>query len=89
MSGIRGKDTQPELGLRRALHRLGLRYRLHVTGLPGRPDIVLPKHHSEFRYRAASGTGTNNARFALRPHPIARFWKIEVCRNGKKGQAQP
>ena len=46
MAGIRGKDTKPELELRRALHSLGLRYRLHVSGLPGRPDIVLPKHHA-------------------------------------------
>ena len=44
MSRIRGKDTAPEMLVRRALWRLGHRYRLHVRGLPGRPDIVLPKH---------------------------------------------
>ena len=42
MSGIRGKDTKPELWLRSALHREGFRFRLHVRDIPGRPDIVQP-----------------------------------------------
>src|SRR5581483_7137703 len=46
MSGIRGKNTKPELALRRALHSLGLRYRVHASGLPGRPDIVFPRYHA-------------------------------------------
>lgn len=41
MARIRGKNTRPELRVRRALHAAGLRYRLHATGLPGKPDIVL------------------------------------------------
>lgn len=44
MSRIRGRDTAPELWVRRYLHAQGFRYRLHGAGLPGRPDIVLPKH---------------------------------------------
>ncbi|TIX46450.1 MAG: DNA mismatch endonuclease Vsr [Mesorhizobium sp.] len=40
MSAIRGRDTKPELHVRRLLHRLGYRFRLHVADLPGRPDIV-------------------------------------------------
>jgi DNA mismatch endonuclease (patch repair protein) len=40
MAAIRGKDTRPELLVRRLVHRLGYRYRLHVAGLPGRPDLV-------------------------------------------------
>lgn len=40
MSGITGKDTQPELLIRRALHAAGYRYRLHDTALPGKPDLV-------------------------------------------------
>jgi len=43
MSRIRSKDTKPEMLVRRALHRLGFRFRLHVRSLPGCPDIVLPK----------------------------------------------
>jgi DNA mismatch endonuclease (patch repair protein) len=44
MSRIRGKDTTPEKAVRSRLHRMGYRFRLHVRKLPGRPDIVLPKH---------------------------------------------
>lgn len=44
MSSIRGKDTKPELTLRKALHSKGLRYRLHVRKLPGKPDLVFPKY---------------------------------------------
>jgi len=46
MSRIRGKNTSPELLLRKELHREGFRYRLHVKGLPGNPDIVLPKYRA-------------------------------------------
>lgn len=42
MAGIRGKDTKPEVFLRKALHRLGFRYRLGGRGLPGKPDLVFP-----------------------------------------------
>ena len=44
MRAVRGKDTKPEMAVRRALHRLGLRFRLQQRDLPGRPDIVLPRH---------------------------------------------
>ena len=44
MARIRAKNTKPEIAVRRALHRLGYRFRLHDLRLPGRPDIVLPKH---------------------------------------------
>jgi DNA mismatch endonuclease (patch repair protein) len=44
MAGIRGKNTKPELLVRRALHAEGFRFRLHVKDLPGKPDIVLPRY---------------------------------------------
>ena len=43
MAGIRAKDTKPEIAVRRALHAMGYRFRLHSGALPGRPDIVLKK----------------------------------------------
>lgn len=45
MSGIRGKNTQPEMLVRRLLHAMGYRYRLHARELPGKPDIVFRKRH--------------------------------------------
>ena len=44
MSKIKGKDTKPEMLVRKFLHANGFRYRLHVKDLPGKPDIVLPKY---------------------------------------------
>ncbi len=44
MSRIKGKDTKPEMLVRKFLHANGFRYRLHVKNLPGKPDIVLPKY---------------------------------------------
>lgn len=46
MAAIRGKDTSPELIVRRGLHRAGFRFRLHRRDLPGTPDIVLPKYRT-------------------------------------------
>lgn len=46
MSGIRGRNTRPELILRKALHRLGFRYRLHDRCLPGQPDLIFPRYRA-------------------------------------------
>lgn len=46
MSRIRGRDTKPEMLIRRGLHARGLRYRLHDRALPGRPDLVFPRYHT-------------------------------------------
>lgn len=80
MSGIRGKNTKPELVLRKTLHRMGFRYRLHVSGLPGRPDIVLPKYkavifvHGCFWHR-------HNCRYFKWPKTNVRFWKDKFTGN--------
>lgn len=46
MAGIRSKNTKPEMLLRRGLHRLGFRYRLHDRKLPGKPDLLFPKYNA-------------------------------------------
>lgn len=51
MSCIKSKDTRFELKVRRALHRLGFRYRLHDSKLPGKPDLVFPKYNSAIQLR--------------------------------------
>jgi DNA mismatch endonuclease (patch repair protein) len=87
MSGIRGKDTKPELGLRRALHRLGLRYRLHVTGLPGRPDILLPRHHAAIQVHGCFWHRHEHCSFCTTPASNMRFWKSkfdETTRRDKR-----
>ena len=44
MAAIRSKDTKPEMAVRSAIHRAGFRFRLHGADLPGRPDLVFPRH---------------------------------------------
>lgn len=51
MAAVRSKDTQPEIRVRRALHAMGYRFRLHVRTLPGCPDIVFPKHSVALQVR--------------------------------------
>jgi len=74
MAGIRGKDTKPELGLRRALHRLGFRFRLHAKGLPGRPDIILPKHSAAIFVHGCFWHRHAGCRYATKPKSRTRFW---------------
>lgn len=80
MSGIRGKDTQPELRLRHALHRLGLRYRLHASGLPGRPDIVLPKHQAVIFVQGCFWHRHSDCSFTTMPASNTEFWKVKFNR---------
>lgn len=74
MSHIRGKDSRPELALRRVLHRLGLRYRLHASDLLGKPDLVFPRYkavvfvHGCFWHRHA------NCKIATTPKSNTPFW---------------
>lgn len=81
MSRIRSKDTAPEVALRRALHALGFRFRLHRKDLPGRPDIVLPRHrvvifvHGCFWHRHV-GCG-----IATTPKSNTAFWVEKFERN--------
>jgi len=75
MAGIRGKDTKPEVDLRRALHRKGLRYRLHVSGLPGRPDIVLPRHRAAIQVHGCFWHRHQQCVFCTTPASNADFWK--------------
>lgn len=74
MAGIKGKDTKPELSLRRALHSRGLRYRLHVKNLPGRPDIVLPKHKVAIQVQGCFWHRHEHCSYATTPASNSHFW---------------
>jgi DNA mismatch endonuclease (patch repair protein) len=83
MAGIRGKNTQPELLIRRALHRLGFRYRLHVASLPGKPDLVFPKQHAVI---LVNGCFWHCHECHLFKWPSSRveFWRTKITRNREK-----
>lgn len=91
MAGIRGKNTKPEMVVRRALHAEGFRYRLHVASLPGRPDIVLPKHRAVVLVHGCFWHRHEGCRFATTPATRSEFWEEKfrqnVVRDRKSEQA--
>jgi DNA mismatch endonuclease (patch repair protein) len=80
MSGIRGKDTKPELLVRRFLHRRGLRYRLHGRALPGRPDLVLARFRTVIFVNGCFWHSHQGCRYAYRPKANGQFWKEKLAR---------
>jgi len=80
MAGIRGKNTRPELVIRKALFAKGLRYRLHVKDLPGKPDLVFPKYKAIIFIH---GCFWHHHDCHLFKWPSTRpdFWKNKIDRN--------
>lgn len=83
MSRIRGKDTKPEMLIRRGLHARGLRYRLHDRSLPGRPDLVFPKYHTAVFIH---GCFWHAHGCALSKLPATRqdFWRAKLAANAER-----
>lgn len=88
MSGIRGKDTKPELAIRHALHRDGFRFRLHVNDMPGRPDIVLPKWHAVVQVNGCFWHGHQGCRYFRVPSTRTEFWEAKIADNRRRDAAQ-
>ena len=81
MAGIRGKDTKPELQWRRALHAMGLRFRLHAPSLPGRPDLVFPKYRAVVLVHGCFWHRHADCRFATNPATRPEFWQTKFEAN--------
>ncbi|MBF3441997.1 very short patch repair endonuclease [Burkholderia pseudomallei] len=80
MSGIRGRNTKPEILIRSLLHRQGFRFRLHVRDLPGKPDIVLPRYHAVIFVHGCFWHGHDCPLFKL-PGTRPNFWREKIGRN--------
>lgn len=87
MAAIRGVNTQPELRLRSALHKLGFRYRLHRAGLPGRPDLVFPKYHAAVFVHGCFFHGHECATFRW-PATNGEFWRNKIEQNRRRDEKQ-
>lgn len=74
MSGIRGKNTKPEVVVRRGLHARGFRFRLHAKDLPGKPDLVLPKWNAVVLVHGCFWHRHERCRFATSPATRPEFW---------------
>ena len=83
MSGIGGKNTKPELVVRKLLHESGLRFRLHRKDLPGRPDIVLPKYKFAIFVNGCFWHGHQCSLFKM-PASNTEFWKEKIEGNVKR-----
>ncbi len=83
MSGIRGKDTEPELMVRKCLHAAGYRYRLHERSLPGKPDIVLPRYRAVIFVHGCFWHGHKCQLFKW-PSTHRDFWKKKIEGNCRK-----
>ena len=81
MSRIRGKDTKPEILVRRGLHACGFRFRLQDRRLPGRPDIVLPRYGVAVMVNGCFWHGHKGCRYASRPKSNVEFWEAKIARN--------
>lgn len=81
MAGIRHKDTKPEIAVRRVAHRIGLRFRLHKAGLPGRPDLVLPKHNLVIFVHGCFWHQHEGCAKAYRPKSRSEFWNAKFEAN--------
>ena len=80
MAGIRGKNTKPELVVRRGLHALGFRFRLHDRVLPGRPDLVLPRWRAVIQVHGCFWHGHDCPLFRW-PATRQEFWRTKIGRN--------
>ncbi|CAM3601385.1 very short patch repair endonuclease [Agrobacterium radiobacter] len=80
MSGIRGKDTKPELLVRKALHAAGFRYRLHERTLPGKPDMVFPKYSAVVFVHGCFWHGHDCHLFRM-PSTRTEFWQAKISGN--------
>ena len=81
MSRIRGKNTKPEILVRKGLHARGFRFRLHNKKLPGRPDIVLPKYGVAIMVNGCFWHGHKGCRYATKPKTNIEFWETKIARN--------
>ena len=80
MAGIRGKDTKPELIVRRFLHRAGLRFRLQAM-LPGKPDLVLPKYRAVVFVHGCFWHRHERCRYTTTPSTRPEFWQAKFDAN--------
>ena len=81
MAGIRGRDTVPERTVRHIAHGMGLRFRLHRRDLPGRPDLVFPRHRLAVFVHGCFWHRHEGCRYAYTPKSRTEFWAGKFAQN--------
>ena len=78
MSRIKGKDTRPEIKLRKYLFALGYRYRLHDKKLPGKPDLVLKKYNTVIFVHGCFWHGHKGCKYFIMPKTNTEWWRNKI-----------
>ena len=81
MSAIKSKNTKPEIAVRKLLHSMGYRFRLHRKDLPGSPDIVLPKYKTVIFVHGCFWHRHENCKYATTPKTRKEFWEKKFREN--------
>lgn len=81
VAAIRGKNTRPEMVVRRFLFAHGLRYRIHVSSLPGTPDMVFPKYRTVIFINGCFWHGHQGCKHSHLPQTNYEFWSNKIMRN--------
>ena len=81
MSAIKSKNTKPEIKVRKVLHSMGYRFRLHSKDLPGSPDIVLPKYKTVIFVHGCFWHRHHNCKYASTPKTRQEFWNKKFNEN--------
>ena len=85
MRRIRSKDTRPEMRVRKKLHGIGFRYRLHDTNLPGKPDIVMTKHKAVIQIRGCFWHSHVCSSGRI-PRSNKEYWESKLSRNRRRDE---
>ncbi len=83
MALVGSKDTKPELLIRKGLHALGFRYRLHVKDLPGKPDLVFPRYRAVIQINGCFWHG-HACPLCRMPNSNTEYWNSKIARNKKR-----
>ena len=86
MSAIKSKNTKPEIKVRKVLHSMGYRFRLHSKDLPGSPDIVLPKYKTVIFVHGCFWHRHENCKYTSTPKTRQEFWENKFNSNKKRDQ---
>ncbi|MEQ8176888.1 MAG: very short patch repair endonuclease [Amphiplicatus sp.] len=81
MRAVKSANTKPEIAMRKALHALGLRYRLHAKDLPGKPDLAFPRHRAVLFVHGCFWHGHDCPRGARVPKSNRAYWTTKIARN--------
>jgi len=81
MARISGKNTKPEIAVRKLVHSLGFRFRIHDSKLPGKPDIVLSRHRKIIFVNGCFWHGHSGCSRSKIPHTNPIFWKDKISKN--------